>query len=113
MNLVSMIESSAGMEGDWYKTGDLARVEEDGYLFIVDRLKDALVTGGENVYCKEVEDAMAEVPGIARCAVLGLPHPEWGETVAAAVVLNPGATLDVAGLTEALRGRIAAYTRVD
>jgi feruloyl-CoA synthase len=101
--------TAAAMEGDWYKTGDLARVDEDGYLFIVDRLKDAIVTGGENVYCKEVEDAMAEVPGIAQCAVLGLPHPEWGETVAAAVVLNPGATLDVPGLAEALRGRIAAY----
>jgi feruloyl-CoA synthase len=51
------------LEGDWYKTGDLARVDEDGFLFIVDRLKDAIVTGGENVYWKKVEDVMAEVPG--------------------------------------------------
>jgi feruloyl-CoA synthase len=97
------------MEGDWYKTGDLARINGDGFPFIVDRVKDFIVTGGENLYCKEVEDAMAEVPAIAHCAVLGLPHPEWGETVAAAVVLHPGEALDLPALTEALRSRIAAY----
>jgi len=73
-------------EKGWYKTGDVARLDEDGYLFIVDRTKDMIVTGGENVYSKEVEDTIAACPGIAAVAVIGIPNPEWGETVAAFVV---------------------------
>lgn len=69
--------------GDWYKTGDLARIDEDGYLFIVDRTKDMIVTGGENVYSKEVEDVLTTHPDIADAAVIGKPHAEWGETVVA------------------------------
>jgi feruloyl-CoA synthase len=64
--------------GGWYRTGDLARVDADGYLFVVDRAKDMIVTGGENVYSKEVEDAMLEHPAVRDVAVLGRPHPEWG-----------------------------------
>lgn len=86
MNLVSTIEGSAAKVAD----------------------KSMIVAGGENVCCKEVEDVIAAIPAIAQDAGLGLPHPEWGEPVAAAVVLNPGATLDPAGLTAALRRRIAA-----
>jgi feruloyl-CoA synthase len=97
------------MSGDWYRSGDLARVDEDGFLFIVDRLKDAIVTGGENVYCNEVEDVLAGHPAIADCAVIGLPHPEWGETVAVAVVLNAGAEIDLKSLSQDLSGKIAAY----
>jgi feruloyl-CoA synthase len=70
----------------WYRTGDMARLDADGYLYIVDRLKDMIVTGGENVYSKEVEDAIAACPGVMETAVIGVPHPDWGETVAAYVV---------------------------
>lgn len=70
----------------WYKTGDVARLDEDGYLFIADRTKDMIVTGGENVYSKEVEDAIASHPDVMEVAVIGIPHPEWGETVAAFIV---------------------------
>jgi acyl-CoA synthetase (AMP-forming)/AMP-acid ligase II len=70
----------------WYRTGDLARVDEDGFLFIVDRLRDMIITGGENVYSKEIEDALATHPDVQDVAVIGRPHPEWGETVTAVLV---------------------------
>ena len=78
--------TKAAFDGPWYKTGDVARVDEDGYLYIVDRKKDMIVTGGENVYSKEVEDAISAHSGVAETAVIGRPHPEWGETVTAVVV---------------------------
>jgi feruloyl-CoA synthase len=98
----------------WYRTGDLAVQDADGYLFIVDRITDMIITGGENVYSKEVEDAITAHPGIAEAAVIGRPHPEWGETVIAYVVRTPGeASPDSAEgsrrLREFLAGRIAAY----
>jgi feruloyl-CoA synthase len=93
----------------WYRSGDLARVDADGYLFIVDRLKDMIVTGGENVYSKEVEDALHATGLVADCAVVGVPHPEWGETVVAALIAHPGTPLDPDALTVALRTRLAAY----
>ncbi len=99
----------AVVEDGWYKTGDLARVDADGYLFIVDRLKDMIITGGENVYSKEVEDALMAAGGIADCAVIGLPHPEWGETVVAVVVPASGAAPTPADLQAALQGRLAPY----
>ncbi|MFP4573738.1 MAG: class I adenylate-forming enzyme family protein [Desulfobacterales bacterium] len=75
--------TKAAFEGNWYKTGDLVRIDEDGYMFIIDRTKDMIVTGGENVYSKEVEDALTAHPEISEAAVIGKPHPEWGETVVA------------------------------
>ena len=97
------------IEDGWYRTGDLVRVDADGYLFIVDRLKDMIVTGGENVYSKEVEDALHATGLVADCAVVGVPHPEWGETVVAAVVAPAGAVVDPSALAAALRSRLAAY----
>ncbi|KKW68694.1 fatty-acid--CoA ligase [Lampropedia cohaerens] len=93
----------------WYRSGDLARIDEDGFLFIVDRLKDMIVTGGENVYSKEVEDAIAAHPAVQDVAVIGRPHPEWGETVTALLVLRPGQTLDTQGLQDFLAPRLARY----
>ncbi len=78
--------TKAAFDGPWYKSGDVARVDEDGYLYIVDRKKDMIVTGGENVYSKEVEDAISAHSGVAEAAVIGRAHPEWGETVTAVVV---------------------------
>lgn len=93
----------------WYRTGDLARVDADGYLFIVDRLKDMIVTGGENVYSKEVEDALHATGLVADCAVVGVPHLEWGETVVAAIIARPDAPCAPPAIVAALRDRLAAY----
>jgi feruloyl-CoA synthase len=93
----------------WYRTGDMARIDEDGYLYIVDRLKDMIVTGGENVYSKEVEDALVEHPHVAQVAVIGTPHPDWGETVTAIVVPAPGAEPSPEGLSRFLQDRLARY----
>src|SRR5665811_248027 len=91
----------------WYRTGDAARVDEDGYLFIVDRIKDMIVSGGENVYSKEVEDAIASHPEVAEVAVVGKPHPVWGETVAALVVPKKNGGLTVDDLKSFLAERLA------
>ena len=80
--------------GDWLKTGDLAKVDEDGYIWIVDRKKDLIISGGVNIYPKEVEEVLVTHPAIHEVAVVGVPHPEWGETVkayfAASEVAGPG-----------------------
>ena len=76
----------------WFRTGDMGRVDEDGYYFIVDRKKDLIIRGGYNVYPREIEEVLYEHPAVAEAAVIGVPHPALGEEVAAAVVLKPGAT---------------------
>ena len=76
----------------WFKTGDMARVDQDGYFFIVDRKKDLVIRGGYNVYPREVEDVLYEHPDVHQAAVIGIPHDVLGEEVAAAVVLKAGAT---------------------
>jgi len=96
-------------EGAWYKTGDLARVDADGYMFIVDRLKDVIVTGGENVHSKEVEDVLMTHPAIVEAAVIGRPHKDWGETVTAVVVLKKDAHLELEELREWMTPNIARY----
>ncbi|MEU7019880.1 AMP-binding protein [Streptomyces sp. NPDC046203] len=94
-------------EGDWYKSGDLARVDEDGYLFIVGRAKDVVITGGENVYAPEVEEAILGHPAIRDAAVVGRPHRDWGETVVAVVEAGEAVTLEE--LRAFLSGRLAKY----
>ncbi len=74
----------------WLHTGDVARIDEDGFIYIVDRKKDMVLRGGENVYCAEVETAVHHHPAIAECCVFGVPDVRLGEEVAAAVVLRPG-----------------------
>lgn len=101
--------TAAAFAGDWYKTGDVARVDEDGYLYIVDRKKDMIVTGGENVYSKEVEDAISAHPGVAETAVIGRPHPEWGETVTAVVVAAAQGAPSEDELKAFLAERLAKY----
>ena len=93
----------------WYRSGDIARIDQDGYLFIVDRLKDMIVTGGENVYSKEVEDVLGTHPDIAEAAVVGVPHPEWGETVVAHVVMRANAAPGADALRAFCGERLAAY----
>lgn len=102
-------ETERAFEGQWYKTGDLARVDSDGYMFIVDRLKDVIVTGGENVHSKEVEDVLMAHPDIVEAAVIGRPHKDWGETVTAVVVLKKNTTLTLEGLRDWMAPKIARY----
>lgn len=93
----------------WYRTGDAGRVDEDGFLYIVDRIKDMIVTGGENVYPVEVENALYEHADVAVAAVIGVPHPQWGEAVFAVIKSRPSADIDEDALTGFLRQRIAGY----
>ncbi len=96
-------------EKGWYKTGDVVRIDADGYMFVVDRTKDMIVTGGENVYSKEVEDTIAACPGVAAAAVIGIAHPEWGETVSAFVVSARDADVDAEKIRAFLADRLAKY----
>ncbi|HEY4278510.1 MAG TPA: long-chain fatty acid--CoA ligase [Conexibacter sp.] len=93
----------------WLLTGDLARVDEDGYFFIVDRKKEMIIRGGYNVYPREVEEVLYEHPEVAEAAVVGIPDQEWGEEVGACVALKPGAEIDADGLREYVKERVAAY----
>ncbi|MBW0092627.1 long-chain fatty acid--CoA ligase [Pseudonocardia sp. KRD-184] len=102
-------ETAAALRGGWMHTGDGAYMDEDGYVFVVDRLKDMIVSGGENVYSAEVENALARHPAVASCAVIGVPDDEWGERVHAVVVLQPGAGSSAAELREHAKTLIAGY----
>jgi long-chain acyl-CoA synthetase len=87
----------------WLHTGDVARVDEDDFIFIVDRKKDMVLRGGENVYCAEVEASVHQHEAVAECCVFGVPDARLGEEVAAAVVLHPGRMLDA----DAMRAHLA------
>ncbi len=93
----------------WFKTGDVGKVDADGYVTIVGRSKDLVITGGYNVYPAEVEACLNELPGVAESAVVGVPHADFGEAVIAAVVPRPGEALDPAALIAALKSQIAAF----
>jgi long-chain acyl-CoA synthetase len=93
----------------WYLTGDAGYLDADGYLYIHDRVKDMIVSGAENIYPAEVENALHEHPGVADCAVIGVPDAKWGEAVKAIVVRAPGSDVGEAELIAFARGRIAAY----
>ena len=93
----------------WYRTGDAGHVDDQGYLFLVDRVKDMIVTGGENVYSTEVENALSNHPAVAQVAVIGIPHDVWGEQVHAVVVLNVGVEVTEDELREHARLTIAGY----
>jgi malonyl-CoA/methylmalonyl-CoA synthetase len=93
----------------WFKTGDLGKVDGKGYVHIVGRVRDLVISGGYNVYPKEVESELDALSGIAESAVFGVPHPDFGEAVTAAVVLQPGAKLSEADILNAVRSRLARY----
>jgi long-chain acyl-CoA synthetase len=93
----------------WFHTGDMARLDEDGYFFIVDRKKDMVIRGGYNVYPREVEEVLYEHPAVREAAVIGVPHPELGEEVAAAVTLVAGADVEERELVDFVKGQVAAY----
>jgi long-chain acyl-CoA synthetase len=102
-------ETADAFQGGWYHTGDAGRVDDEGYVYLVDRVKDMIVTGGENVYSAEVEDALSSHPAVGQVAVIGIPHETWGELVHAVVVLRAGTTATAEELQAHARVSIAGY----
>jgi fatty-acyl-CoA synthase len=98
-------ETADALRDGWLHTGDMARRDEHGFFYLVDRKKDMIVTGGFNVFAKEVEDAIAAHANVSAVAVIGVPDDKWGEAIAAFVVARPGTTIDVAELTASVRAR--------
>jgi acyl-CoA synthetase (AMP-forming)/AMP-acid ligase II len=104
-------ETASGFRDGWLRSGDAGRIDAEGYLYIEDRVKDMIITGGENVYPIEIETVLRQHPAVADVAVIGVPDERWGEAVKAVVVLKPNAAAADAELMEFCRGRIAGYKR--
>ncbi len=102
-------ETATVLQDGWFYTGDAGYVDDEGFLFIVDRLKDMIVSGGENVYSAEVENAISLVPGVAEVAVIGIPDPKWGECVHAIVVPCAGTNLTAEAILKHCRTQLAGY----
>ena len=92
-------------KGGWLHTGDIARADERGYLYIVDRKKDMIVSGGFNIFPREVEDVLSSHPDVAMAAVIGVPHEKWGEAVAALIVVKPGTLRRAEALMQLVKDR--------
>ena len=93
----------------WFRSGDIGLINDDGYVYIVDRLKDMIITGGENVYPREVEEVIYKVPEVEECAVIGVPDKEWGERVTAFIVPRPGQSVSAAELKAFLKARLSPF----
>ena len=107
LNLPELTETA--LAGGWLHTGDVARIDERGYVYLLDRVKDMIVSGGENVYSSEVEGALYSHPGVHECAVIGLPDDTYGEIVTAVVVPVPEAKTDADALMAHCRPLIAGF----
>jgi long-chain acyl-CoA synthetase len=94
---------------DWFRSGDMGLINDEGYLFIVDRLKDMIITGGENVYPREIEEIIYSRPEVQECAVIGLPDKEWGERVTALIIPKPSMTIDKKALHSYLKSQMAPF----
>jgi fatty-acyl-CoA synthase len=103
------LKNGETIHAGWLHTGDLVQLSDDGAMKLVDRLKDVIITGGRNVYSAEVEQALAGHPDITDCAVIGRPHPEWGETIVVVVPPNERHQPDLESLREYCRSRLADY----
>ncbi|MGH9000688.1 MAG: class I adenylate-forming enzyme family protein [Acidimicrobiia bacterium] len=101
--------TAATLAGGWLHTGDAGRLDDEGFLYVCDRIKDMIVSGGENIYPKEIEDVLYEMAGVAEAAVIGVPDDRWGETVKAVVVAKPGQALTEASVMDRCRGRLAGF----
>jgi fatty-acyl-CoA synthase len=101
--------TAEALRDGWFHTGDVATRDADGYYYIVDRKKDMIISGGENVYPAEVEDCLYQHPDVAEAAVIGMPDERWGETVLAIVVLKPAAEPAERDLLDFTQGRLARY----
>ncbi|GAA4318714.1 long-chain fatty acid--CoA ligase [Streptomyces venetus] len=102
-------ETAASFADGWFRSGDAAQIDEDGYVHIVDRIKDMIISGGENIYPAEIEDQLLAHPDIVECAVIGVPDDKWGEVPRAVVVPREGAALDPDEVLASLAGRLAKY----
>jgi fatty-acyl-CoA synthase len=101
--------TAAAFTGDWFHSGDLATIDEEGYITVVDRKKDMVKTGGENVASREVEEMVYRHPAVSEVAVIGLPHPYWIEAVTAVVVVKTGQSLTEAALIEHCKAQMAHF----
>jgi long-chain acyl-CoA synthetase len=102
-------ETASAFWGDWFRSGDIGVMDEDGYLYIVDRLKDMIITGGENVYPREVEELLYTRPEVLECALVGLPDQEYGERVTAFIIQREGHQVDPSSLKDFLKARLANF----
>src|SRR2546426_3730742 len=103
--------TAAALRDGWLRTGDLGRRDDDGYFFVTGRVKDVIITGGENVSPAEVEEVLRTHPDVAEVAVIGTPHPRWGEQVTAVVVSRPGAAPDPDALAAFAGARLAGFKK--
>ncbi|MCC6210414.1 MAG: AMP-binding protein [Burkholderiales bacterium] len=101
----------AAQRGEWFSLGDLGRMDDDGYLYLVDRKQDMIISGGENIYPNDIEEVLAACQGVKEAAVIGVPDPTWGEAVTAVVVPAPGAQLSAEALIAACAARLPAYMK--
>jgi long-chain acyl-CoA synthetase len=102
-------ETAKAVVDGWMHTGDGGYMDDEGYIYLVDRMKDMIISGGENVYSIEVENVVAQHPAVAQCAVIGIPDPQWGETVHALVIPKPGSSVNAAEIIAFCKEKIAGY----
>jgi long-chain acyl-CoA synthetase len=100
---------AAFWDDGWFRSGDVGLLDENGYLYIVDRIKDMIITGGENVYPREVEEVIYKRPEVELCVVVGIPDKEWGERVTAFIVAKPGRSIDPGELKSFLKSRLSPF----
>jgi acyl-CoA synthetase (AMP-forming)/AMP-acid ligase II len=101
--------TAEAIRGGWLHSGDLARADENGFVYVVDRMKDMVISGGVNIYPREIEDVISAHPAVAEVAVYGVPDERWGEALAAAVVPRPGMLVVPQEIVDFCRGRIGGY----
>ncbi len=101
--------TAAAFIDGWFHTGDLGRLDDDGYLYVVDRIKDVIIRGGENIYAAEIEAALYEHPDVQEAAIVGIPDEKYGEVVGAFLRLHDGATVNEDGIRDWVRARLAAF----
>jgi fatty-acyl-CoA synthase len=109
-------QTEEAFAGGWMHTGDIGRLDEDGFLYIVDRVKDMIITGGFNVFPREIEDVIGRHPSVAQVAVVGVPDDTWGEAVKAVIVPRPGETVDEAAIKDLVKkakGSVQAPKSID
>ncbi|MNJ32101.1 Long-chain-fatty-acid--CoA ligase [compost metagenome] len=102
-------ETAEALRNGWMHTGDGGYMDDDGFIYVCDRLKDMIVSGGENIYSAEVETAIASHPAVAQIAAIGIPCQKWGETVHAIIILKPGVSVSDTDIIAHCRERIAGY----
>jgi fatty-acyl-CoA synthase len=97
------------VDGDWFKTGDMGYVDTDGFLFVADRIKDMIISGGENIYPAEIEQIIFELDGVTGAALIGVPDDKWGEVPWAILTMAGGATVTLEQVRDHLTNRVARY----